>query len=204
MPGAIRWISTGAAGSRCFSDPQSLKVGPCAAYSLKSCFRVFFLAGLATACADSSAVTVAEDPSGILSCQLSVSSPVQQGHPVNVELVLHNGLTVPVRVLRYFTPFEGIMGEIFDIHRQGQPLLYEGPMVKRAAPGEEDWLLLNAGEALSATVDIAGAWNLAQPGEYRLQLRDGIRYRVAGEPEPRQLDPASCGTVDFAVSGKSG
>lgn len=166
--------------------------------------RVFFLAGLVTACADSSAVTGAEDTSGILTCNLSVSSPVRQGHPVNVELALHNSLAAPVQVLRYFTPFEGIMGEIFDIHRQGQPVLYEGPMVKRAAPGEEDWQLLNAGEKLSATVDIAGAWNLARPGEYRLQLRNGISYRVAGEPELRQLDPASCGTVDFAVSGNSG
>jgi hypothetical protein len=171
---------------------------------LQTLFMVFFLAGLATACADSSAVTEVEDSSGILSCQLSVSSQVQQGHPVNIELELHNGLAVPVRVLRYFTPFEGILGEIFDVHWQGQPVPYEGPMVKRAAPGEEDWLLLNAGEELSATLDISEAWNLTRPGEYRLQLRNGISYRVAGEPEPRQLDPASCGTVDFAISGNSG
>jgi len=149
-------MSTGAAGSRCFSDPQSLKVGPCANHSSKPCLSVF-------------------------------SWPAWPW-------------LRPVRVLRYFTPFEGILGEIFDIRWQGQPVIYEGPMMKRAAPGEEDWLLLKAGEALSATVDISGAWNLTRPGQYLLKLRNSISYRVAGEPEPRQLDAAGCGVVGFTVS----
>lgn len=163
---------------------------------------VCFLAGLAmaAACAGSSAVTEPDGASGILSCHLSVPGQVQQGHPVTVELALHNGLAVPVKVLRYFTPFEGILGEIFDIRWQGQPVIYEGPMMKRAAPGEEDWLLLKAGDALSATVDISGAWNLTRPGQYLLKLRNSISYRVAGEPEPRQLDAAGCGVVGFTVS----
>ena len=103
----------------------------------------------------------------------------------------------------YGSIFEGILGEIFDIQWQGQPLQYEGPMVKRAAPGGEDWLLLEAGDVLSATVDISEAWNLARPGDYQLQLRNGISYRVEGETEPRQLDPAACGVVHFAVAVSS-
>ena len=164
---------------------------------------VCFLAGLAmaAACAGSSAVTEPDGASGILSCHLSVPGQVQQGHPVTVELALHNGLAVPVKVLRYFTPFEGILGEIFEIQWQGQPVQYEGPMVKRTAPGEEDWLPLKAGESLSAAVDLVEAWNVARPGEYRLQLRNPISYRVEDEPEPRQLDPAACGVVSFTVSG---
>jgi len=110
---------------------------------------------------------------------------------------LHNGLATPVEVLRYFTPFEGILGEIFDIRRQGEPVPYEGPMVKRGAPGDEDWLALPAGQELSAAVDLSEAWNLTQPGEYQLQLRNSIMYRVPGETEPRQLDATGCGVVVF-------
>jgi peptidyl-Lys metalloendopeptidase len=160
---------------------------------------VFCLAVLATAsaCAESGPVTETQALSGTLSCRLSVAGSLQHGQPFTAGLALHNGMATLVEVLRYLTPFEGILGEIFDIRRQGEPVPYEGPMVKRAAPGDADWLALPAGQELYATVDPSEAWDLTQPGEYQLQLRNSIIYRVPGEAEPRQLDAAGCGVVVF-------
>jgi hypothetical protein len=166
--------------------------------SLTKAFVVFCLAVLATACGESAPVTETQAASATLSCQLSVTGALQPGQPVTVELTLHNGLATPVEVLRYFTPFEGILGEIFDVRRQGEPVPYEGPMVKRAAPGDDDWLALPAGQELSASVDLAEAWDLSRPGKYELQLSNSISYRLPGENEPRQLEAASCGKVEFS------
>lgn len=162
---------------------------------------VFCLASLAmaAACAESGPVTEAQDPSSTLSCQLSVAGPLRQGQPVITKLTLHNHLATSVQVLRYFTPFEGILGEIFEIRRQDQPVPYEGPMVKRAAPGDEDWFTLGAGQELSATVDLSNAWDLTGAGEYQLQLKNSIRYQLPGEAEARQLEAASCGVVRFTI-----
>jgi len=167
----------------------------------KAVFVVLVLAGSAVsaACAEPATVTATRASGGDLSCALALSEPPTPGQAVGIELVLHNGLDVPVRVLRYFTPFEGILGEIFEVQWQNQPVIYEGPMVKRAAPGEEDWLPLPAGQELTATVDVSSAWNLTLPGEYQVQLRNAISFRVADDPEPRQLEPAGCGVVRFMV-----
>jgi peptidyl-Lys metalloendopeptidase len=152
---------------------------------------------MALACAESGPVTETQALNGTLSCRLSLASPQQHGQPYTAGLTLHNGMATPIEVLRYFTPFEGILGEIFDIRWQGELVPYEGPMVKRAAPGDADWLALPAGQELSAAVDPSEAWDLTQPGEYQLQLRNSITYRVPGETEPRQVDAADCGVVVF-------
>jgi hypothetical protein len=167
----------------------------------KAGFVVLVLAGsgMSAACAEPATVTATRASSGGLSCALALSGPPAPGQAVSVELLLHNGLDVPVRVLRYFTPFEGILGEIFEVQWQNQPVIYEGPMVKRVAPGEDDWLPLPAGQDLTAAVDVSSAWNLTLPGEYRVQLRNGISFRVPDDPEPRQLEPADCGAVGFIV-----
>lgn len=161
----------------------------------------FCMAGLAmtAACAESEPVTESQKSNGTLSCHLSVTSPLQQGLPVIAELTLHNRFATSVQVLSYFTPFEGILGEIFEIRARGQLLPYAGPMVKRAAPGAEDWFVLEAGQELSATVDLSNAWDLTGAGDYQLQLRNNINYRLPGEPVARQLAAADCGVVRFTI-----
>jgi len=154
---------------------------------------------MAAACAESGPMTETQSSSATLSCRLAVTGPLQLGQPVTVGLTLHNGLATPVEVLRYFTPFEGVLGEIFDIRWRGEPVRYDGPMVKRAAPGDEDWFALPAGQELSALVELSETWDFSRPGEYQLQLRNSISYRLPGEAEPRQLEASSCGEVEFTL-----
>jgi len=132
-------------------------------------------------------------------CSLAVAESIPSGQPVTVHLVLRNPSASALEVLQYHTPFEGILGEIFELRLQGQSLAYQGRMVKRGPPGDEDWLPLDAGVTLSAEVDISNAWELGLPGEYSLQLRNGITYRLAGHTDPRQLAASSCGVVSFHI-----
>lgn len=154
---------------------------------------------MAPACAQTGPVTEALGLTGQLSCHLSVRGPTEQDPGVYAEITLSNGLPDPIRVLRYFTPFEGILGEIFVIYWQDQLLAYNGPMMKRIPPGADDWLLLEPGKELSAQVEISRAWNLSREGKYRLQLRNDISYRVAEAPESHQLVAARCGEARFSL-----
>ncbi|MBS1251660.1 MAG: hypothetical protein MAG451_00693 [Anaerolineales bacterium] len=73
-------------------------------------------------------------------------------------------------VLKWYTPLEGIAGEIFRVERDGQPLSYEGILASRAAPTRDDYILLSPGESVSAEVDLATAYDFSKAGEYTIDF----------------------------------
>lgn len=134
-----------------------------------------------------------------LSCQLAAAATIRAATPAMVRLTLRNTTDHPLEVLRYFTPFEGLLGEVFVVRYQGEPIPYQGPMVKRGPPADEDWLPVGPGGSLSAEVDISGAWDLSRPGVYSLQLRNALSFREPGRTATTLVPAASCGSVHFSV-----
>jgi len=132
-------------------------------------------------------------------CNFTVAESIPSGEPVIVQIVLRNPSTNAIEVLQYHTPFEGILGDIFELRYQGEALSYQGPMVKRRPPEDEDWLPVDAGATLSAEVDISSAWKLSLPGVYSLQLRNDISYRLAEHSDSLKIAAASCGVVRFLI-----
>jgi hypothetical protein len=134
-----------------------------------------------------------------LSCQLATAATIHAATPAMVRLTLRNTTDHPVEVLQYFTPFEGLLGEVFVVRYQGEPIPYQGPLVKRGPPVDEDWLPIGPGGSLSAEVDISGAWDLGRPGAYSLQLSKPLSFRKPGRTATMLLAAASCGTVHFSI-----
>ena len=93
------------------------------------------------------------------------------GHPVEIEFVLRNISDDTLYVLEWYTPFEGILGRIFTITRDGDTLEYQGPMVKRMPPTESDYFGMAPGSTRSAIVDLGRAYDLSKPGNYTLDFR---------------------------------
>lgn len=132
-------------------------------------------------------------------CALTIDRSIPAGEPVNARLLLTNSTANPISVLQYHTPFEGILGPVFIVTFKGKQLIYQGPLVKRGPPQDEDWLEVGTGDSLSAEVDIGGAWELGSAGDYGLKLSAPITYRVAGNDELRQLAAGACGSVEFTI-----
>jgi hypothetical protein len=147
-------------------------------------------------------VTGEQSASNTPACSLSVAGSIDSGNPVLVGLELHNTTGQAIEVLQYFTPFEGIMGPIFQLSYQGENLDYLGPMVKRMPPGDQDWLMLPSGESLKAEVDITLSWDLSRAGEYRVVLSNDISYRTPAQSEPVLLPAGSCGSAQFQVASQ--
>ena len=60
-------------------------------------------------------------------------------------------------MLRWNTPFEGAwLAPFVSVTRDGRPLDYHGPMVKRAEPKADQYLRIDAQGSVSAEVDLAG------------------------------------------------
>lgn len=136
---------------------------------------------------------------GSLHCNLNIDQMLPAGEPVILRLTLNNSGEQPLEVLQYYTAFEGILGEIFSIQYGDESLSYQGPLVKRGPPTDEDWLLLEPGAELTAEVDLNGAWNLERPGDYTLQLKNDMTYRHSGSKENLLFAAGSCQMVDFRV-----
>ena len=108
---------------------------------------------------------------------------------VLVYISLTNHGKKPAKVLKWYTAADGIEENLFRVSRDGQSL----------RSGDEDWLPVDAGATLSAEVDIASAWKLSLPGEYSLQLRNDISYRLAEHSDSLKIAAASCGVVRFLI-----
>jgi peptidyl-Lys metalloendopeptidase len=103
----------------------------------------------------------------------SIEAPASlaSGEAVNVKFTLTNTLSEGLYVLRWFTPLEGLAGDIFRVRRDGLHLPYHGILVKRAPPTAEDYVWLDAGGSISAEVDLAEGYDFSQPGQYTVQFR---------------------------------
>ncbi|WP_210215167.1 hypothetical protein, partial [Mesorhizobium sp. M4B.F.Ca.ET.089.01.1.1] len=75
--------------------------------------------------------------------------------PLTIVFTLTNRSGSPIRVLRWTTPIDGVSGQIFSVTRGSQPIQYIGPLVKRAEPTEADFIDIEPGRSISATVDLS-------------------------------------------------
>ncbi|MFC2030098.1 META domain-containing protein [Chloroflexota bacterium] len=93
------------------------------------------------------------------------------GAVVEVKFTLTNTSSEGFFVLKWFTPLEGLAGDIYRVRRDGEDLPYRGKLVKRGPPVSEDYVWLDAGGSISAEVDLAEGYDFSQAGQYTLQFR---------------------------------
>jgi hypothetical protein len=157
-----------------------------------------------TACAPPSAGATGEPSQDELEAVLQAPPTVPNGNSVEMEFTLTNNFETGIYVLTWYTPLEGVLGEIFRIERDGQPIPYEGPLVMRGDPIPEDYVFLDAGAAVSATVDLAIAYDFSQPGEYSISfISPQISHVAMSEDEMvasvEDLGPVEIGSESIIV-----
>jgi peptidyl-Lys metalloendopeptidase len=92
---------------------------------------------------------------------------------VLVTVTLSNPTRHTVRVLKWFTPAEGVEEPLFAVTRDGEPVPYIGAHYKRPAATGKDYVSLKAGESFVRTVNLADYYDLSQSGRY------AVSYAVA-------------------------
>jgi hypothetical protein len=126
--------------------------------------------------------TVSEEPTSQesdLTAKIDVPTSLNSGVIVMAVFTLTNTSSDGFYVLKWFTPLEGIAGDIFRVERDGAELPYRGKLVKRGPPISEDYVWLEAGESVSAEVDLAEGYDFSQAGQYTIQFRSPQMSQVA-------------------------
>ena len=103
-------------------------------------------------------------------CILEAEESYILGESVNLKFMLKNQTDRTQFVLKWYTPLEGIFGEIFRVMKNGKNIPYRGILAKRGEPRREDYIRIEPGENVSAEVDIATSWDLSKVGKYRVEF----------------------------------
>ena len=141
-----------------------------------------------------------------LACKLAAPARLAAGSPVEISFRLTNRTPAPVSVLRWYTPLEGVRGDIFRVTRGRRELPYEGPMMKRGDPSASDYVEIPAGKSVTGTADLSAAYGIREPGTYRVAFTRGLADVVrAGETSPRPRDAhrprkLSCAAISIEVT----
>lgn len=105
-----------------------------------------------------------------LTAHLEIPERLTVGEKINLKFTLKNESNTPLYVLKWYTPLEGIGGDIFRVTHHGQTIPYEGILASRTPPTADAYVLLNPGESVSAVVDLAESFDLSKVGEYRIKF----------------------------------
>ncbi|MCI4566508.1 M35 family metallo-endopeptidase [Lysobacter sp. CFH 32150] len=93
-----------------------------------------------------------------------------------VEITIINTSRHTVRVPKWELPSDFIEAKLFQVSRDGQPVQYEGPMIKRGVPGADEFAILRAGESYRTVVDLSGAYDMAKSGQYVVTFASPLQH----------------------------
>ena len=115
------------------------------------------------------------------------------GESVVVNVTITNNTGHSVKVLKWYTPVDGVEEPLFVVSVDGAPVQYTGAVYKRPEPKDEDYIKLKAGESVSSSVDLRGVLRHDGDGQLHRALcyglgrhvRKGERLLAPGPPRLR-------------------
>lgn len=138
----------------------------------------------------------------------TVSLSVAQGEfasneDVTITVTFSNETKHTVRILRWFTPAEGLEEPVFKVMRNGAPAAYIGAHYKRPAATGSDYISLKSGESLIYTVNLGDYYDLAQGGDYEV-FYSASSFNLFNEKGNafKYRDTLVSGAVSFKAAGR--
>ncbi len=123
------------------------------------------IAALAAACNAQAA------PKGVTVTVAPEKHTLGQQDDVVVRVTITNNSGAPQYILKARTPFEGVEEALFDVRRDGQPVVYLGAHIKRAAPTNADYFLLKPGASHTVKVELSALYDMSVSGDYQISYR---------------------------------
>ncbi|XP_019854636.1 PREDICTED: uncharacterized protein LOC105313506 [Amphimedon queenslandica] len=131
-----------------------------------------------------------------LTCALSAN-----GWPVSLDMACDKALSAvacsfeftnnaneDLYLLKRNTPLEGLYSQFVSVSFDGRPLEYEGIHVLRLPPTKDEFVLLKAGESISASVQITDIFRIDTDGLYTVQYSRPLQYLSVNEMSSMSID----------------
>ena len=92
-----------------------------------------------------------------------------------------NNANEDLYLLKRGTPLEGLFTPFITVSVAGVPVEYAGPFIHRLPPTKHEFVLLKAGESISASVQITDAFSIDIDGLYTVQYSKPLQYLSVNE-----------------------
>lgn len=139
-------------------------------------------------------------------CTLEAEKKYVTGQPVNLRFSIRNQSDRTLYILTWYTPLEGIAGEIFSVTRDGEAVPYRGIMAKRGDPSRDEYIVVRPRAEASVVVDLAEEYDLSRAGRYQVEFTSRLHDVTDDESAvPRKRDDHQpqdlrCSTAAFEVA----
>lgn len=122
---------------------------------------------------------------------------------VLVHVTITNPNNYPIRILKWFTPINGLERSLFTITKNGGVVPYIGRMVKRAEPTEKDYITLEAGGSVTSDVNLSEYYDLSSSDNYEVAY-DVTSLQLYVETEIGALNDGrlNSNTVKMFITGR--
>ena len=99
-----------------------------------------------------------------------------------------NNANEDLYLLKRNTPLEGLNSQFVFVSLDGRPLEYEGILIYSLPPTKDEFVLLKAGESISATVQITDVFSIDTDGLYTVQYSRLLQYLSVNEMSAMSID----------------
>ncbi|MFO0942290.1 MAG: M35 family metallopeptidase [Pirellulales bacterium] len=113
-----------------------------------------------------------------------LDKPFKSHKSVVLRVTLTNDGSDDLHVLTWNTPLDSLPTDCLEIKLNGKRLEFDGPIVKRAAPTAKDYLLIKAGQSVTADYVVSDAYDTSKPGKYQVKIKTPI---MDGGPKQKGL-----------------
>jgi peptidyl-Lys metalloendopeptidase len=134
----------------------------------KQRFQIILLVVLLAALLMTASGVGAAPKDGPLVTLSSAQSEFNASQDVLITVTIANPTNHSVRILKWFTPANGVEEAVFIVKVNGEPAAYTGAIYKRPAATGNDYLSLKAGESVSYRVNLGDYYDLSATGQYEI------------------------------------
>ena len=113
---------------------------------------------------------------GPFAVKISTKSEHDLGDDVICEVTITNTQDKDYFMLKRYTPLEGLISPLFSITRDGEVVPYDGILVKRGPPSEDDYVCIRAKTSVLSSVDLSEAYSFNSAGPYKVNLQTKITF----------------------------
>ena len=123
---------------------------------------------------------------------------------VLVIVTISNPTKHSARILRWFTPINGVEEPIFMVKVNGESVAYTGAFYKRPAANGNDYIQLKAGESVTYRVNLGDYYDLSATGQYEI-FYDAASYILYNEKgnDSNSPDSLTSESINLKVEGRA-
>jgi len=99
-------------------------------------------------------------------------------------------------------PLEGLLSNCLKVKRDGRPVFYDGPLIKRIEPQADEYVFLEPGQSVSNIVDLSTCYQTSLPGRYEVTF-DAYIDVIDAESEIKTEKPSLSESIQRSIRVKS-